>query len=389
MRAFLFLCALCLLSGCADDAGPEDLGPPEPASPEAPGPYAIGVTTLEVESGGRTLPVEVWYPARGGGEPEEYVLRVGVLELARLSSPRGARRDAKLDRRGAPYPSVVFSHGNGGTRIQSVYMTEYLVTHGFVVAAPDHVGNTFAEQINKALAIPAAEAAALRPGDVSRTLDAVLAESAAAGSRLGGAVDASRVGVAGHSFGAYTTLRIAGATIDTQAVLAECLAGGGLICDGWENVEMPASQADPRFVSALAHAPGGAQAMYGGARNGFADVAMPVMIQGGTSDALTPWATEQEAPYASLPAPAMLLGIDKAGHFTFSDMCLLVATLGLSVKEFEDGCGPANIPYEEAHAIINRYSTAWLQKTLLGLETSDLLSPGAALGPGVAKLEAK
>lgn len=389
MRALSFLCVLSCVAGCADDAGPEDEGAPQPAPPEAAGPYAIGVTTVEVQSGDRTLPVEVWYPARGGGEPAEYVLKVGVLELARLPSPRGARRDAQLDRRGAPYPAVVFSHGNGGTRIQSVYLTEYLVTHGFVVAAPDHVGNTFAEQVNKALAIPPAEAAALRPGDVSRALDALLERSDAPDGTLSGSTDASRLGVAGHSFGGYTTLRVAGATIDTAAVLAECLAGGGLICDGWENVEMPASQADPRFVSALAHAPGGAQAMYGGNRNGFADVSMPVMIQGGTTDAITPWATEQEAPFDSLPAPKSLLGIEKAGHFTFSDMCLLIEELGLTVQEFDDGCGPSNIPFAEAHAIIDRYSTAWFQRTLLGVDVSNVLDPSAPLGPGVASFESK
>jgi predicted dienelactone hydrolase len=268
-------------------------------------------------------------------------------------------------------------------------MTEYLVTHGFVVAAPDHVGNTVAEQINKGNAIPAAKAAALRPPDVSRALDVLLAQATEPGGRLSGAVDEAHVGVAGHSFGGYTTLRIAGATLDTAAVLADCATNGGLICDGWKDVEMPASQADPRFVAALAQAPGGAQAMYGGGHDGFADVSMPVMIQGGTTDALTPWATEQEAPWKSLPAPASLLGIEAAGHFTFSDMCLLVEEIGLTVAEFEDGCGTDNMPYADGHAIINRYATAWFQHTLLGVDTSDTLDPTTPLGPGVASFQVK
>jgi len=385
MRAFVVLGCILGLAGCADDAGSDADGAPAPATPEAPGPYAIGVTTLEVESAGRTLPVEVWYPARGGGELEEYVLKAGVLELARLPSPRGARRDAKLDARGAPYPAVVFSHGNGGMRIQSVYLTEYLVTHGFVVAAPDHVGNTFAEMLNQS-AIPPAKAAALRPADVSRALDALLDATGGAGL-LGGAADAEHVAVAGHSFGGYTTLRVMGASVDSASVLADCAKAGGLICDGWAEVEMPLSQADPRFVAGLAQAPGGAQAMVAGARNGFGDVGGPVMIQGGTADQLTSWAAEQKAPFDLLPGPASLLGIEKAGHFSFSDMCFLIEELGLSIEEFDDGCGPANIPYAEAHAIINRYSTAWLQRTLLGVDVSDVLSSAAPLGPGVASFE--
>ena len=363
---------------------------PGVSAPDSPGPYAVGVTTIEATNGARTLPVEVWYPARAGGDVAEYVLKVGVLDLAKIASPLGAVRDAKPDLRAGPRPVVVFSHGNGGTRIQSVYLTEWLATHGFVVAAPDHVGNTFAEMINKDKAIPPAEAASVRPVDVSRSLDALLAASDAADGVLSGVADPERVAVAGHSFGAFTALRVAGATIDSGAVLADCTSNGGLICDGWENVSMPASARDPRFGVALAQAPGGAQAMYAGGRNGFSDVAVPTMIQGGTSDLLTPYAEEHVKPYESLPAPAWLLGVDKGGHFTFSDMCRLIELVGLSVEEFKDGCGPDNVPWQEAHAVIQRISTAFLQVELAGAEDfASMLDPAQPLPPHAAVLEAK
>lgn len=375
-----------LLAGCSDDEWLDQT--PPPAKPEAPGPYAVGVTRLEVQSEGRSLPVEVWYPAGSGGRHEEYVLELGVIELAKTQSPLAARRDAELDPRGAPYPTIVFSHGSGGVRIQSLFLTEYLATHGFVVAAPDHVGNTFAEEVNKANALDAAEAARLRPKDVSTTLDAMLAESAS-GTLLAGAVDETRVGVAGHSFGGFTALRIAGASIDAEAVLAECNSEGGLVCKGWTDNGFPSSAMDSRFRAALAQAPGGAQAMYAGDRNGFANVGMPVMIQGGTSDVITPFEPEQKAPFESLPAPAALLGVQAGGHFTFSDMCLLVELIGLSVEEFDDGCGSANIPYTEAHLILQRYSTAFFQQQLLGVEMSTLLHDTTELGPGVASFQTK
>ena len=378
-----------LLPGCGEDEPTAPAGPGVSA-PSAPGPFAVGVTTLEAVNGTRTLPLEVWYPAKPGGDVAEYVLKVGVLDLAKLASPLGAVRDAKPDLRRGPHPVVVFSHGNGGTRIQSVYLTEWLATHGFVVAAPDHVGNTFAEMINKDKAIPPAEAAVVRPVDVSKSLDALLAASDAPDGLLAGVADATRVAVAGHSFGAFTALRVAGASTDSAAVLANCQAGGGLICDGWENVSMPASARDPRFVVALAQAPGGAQAMYAGGRNGFSDVAIPTMIQGGTSDELTPYADEHVKPYESLPAPAWLLGVDKGGHFTFSDMCRLIELVGLSVEEFKDGCGPDNLPWQEAHGLIQRISTAFLQVELAG--ESDFaaeLDPAQPLPPHAAVLEAK
>lgn len=378
------LAALALLSsGCGPDE-PADDPPPPPGAPEEQGPYSIGVTTISVASEGRELPVEIWYPAGGGGAAEEYVLKIGVLELARFDSPLGAKRDASLDARGAPYPTVVFSHGSGGTRIQSIYLTEYLATHGFVVVAPDHVGNTIAEEINSAKALPTAEAARVRPEDVSHALDAALGAPL-----LEGRLDETRVGVAGHSFGGFTAFRIAGATIDTEAVLAACAASGGLVCKGWDQVNMPNSQRDARFSAALAQAPGGANSIFAGEGDGFSAVQAAVMIQGGTSDQLTPYDTEQQAPYDALPSPAELVGIDKAGHFTFSNMCELVELLGLSDPAFDDGCGPANIPWQEAHPIIVAYSTAFFQTTLVGLPPPPLLDPSTPLASGVEAFSSK
>ena len=44
-------------------------------------------------------------------------------------------------------PLLVFSHGNSGYRQQSTFLTTHLASWGFVVAAPDHVGNTFGEML--------------------------------------------------------------------------------------------------------------------------------------------------------------------------------------------------------------------------------------------------
>ena len=40
-------------------------------------------------------------------------------------------------------PVVLFSHGFAGTRLQSKFICSHLASHGYVVAAPDHAGNTF------------------------------------------------------------------------------------------------------------------------------------------------------------------------------------------------------------------------------------------------------
>ncbi|MCC7383164.1 MAG: hypothetical protein IT384_15100 [Deltaproteobacteria bacterium] len=360
--AFAFAVTLAL-SGC---------GGTSPAG--SPGPHPVGVTTLELESEGRTLPVDVWYPAEEGGIGERYRLFLADVQLAEMISPLSAVRDAAPNRSDGPYPIVVFSHGNGGVRFQSVYLTEHLASHGFVVAAPDHVGNTFADLIDERRALSPFKAAVVRPTDVSRTLDALL-DPAAAGivSALG---DQEHVGVAGHSFGAYTAIRIAGASIDVEALKRDCAAKGGMVCEGLEGADAPASQRDPRFSAAIAQAPAGSQAFFAIGRNGYQDVATPLMLQAGSLDQLADPTIEAFPVVDALPAPSFLVEIGGAGHFTFSDLCFVVRQLGLTIEEFQDGCSDANLPYDRAQPPIQRYATAFFLRYL-----KDESAPDEALDP--------
>jgi predicted dienelactone hydrolase len=386
--------SLAALVGCAseviDQAPRPRLPPLEPTAADAPGPYAIGVTSIEASyadatsspDGERRIPIEIWYPAQAtGGAPALYALTdTSGTPLIELPSRLGAVRDAPADVRGAPHPAVVFSHGFGGTRVQSIYLTEYLASHGLVVAAPDHVGNTFAD-LGGATEITALEAARLRPADVSASLDALLDRSGGEPEGLlSGMVDAARVGVAGHSFGGFTALRIAGASVDVAAGERYCAANPeGFFCEGWGEAPFPASQRDGRFLAALPQAPGGTVVFQG---MGLADVAVPTMIQAGTSDQTTPFEIEAAPVFEALPAPAYLLAVDKAGHFTFSDVC----ALGLPVPEFQDGCGAANIPSAEAQPILQRFATAFLLFHVAGAARYEADLDPAALPAGPATL---
>src|SRR5439155_848447 len=104
---------------------------------------------------------------------------------------------------------VAFSHGYGGHRRQSTFLCTHLASHGYVVAAMEHTGNTMLEVVQGVMTLRSGgtlphpdtvlrEFVVLRPADVSFVIDHILGTD--------GLVDADRIGMAGHSFGGWTTL---------------------------------------------------------------------------------------------------------------------------------------------------------------------------------------
>jgi dienelactone hydrolase len=92
---------------------------PGAPDPTRPGRLAVGVTTVDAvdeSRGSRTLPTEIWYPARRSG------------------------RDAEPLRQ--RHPLVLIAHGFCGSRLYYDYLATHLTSHGFVVAAPDFTGVT-------------------------------------------------------------------------------------------------------------------------------------------------------------------------------------------------------------------------------------------------------
>ncbi len=200
------------------------------------GSLPVGVRTFSWNDPARSdrpLTIEVWYPAteahRGQdlAEPtwDSYELIPGFppgwQEAVRDAAPRPG-----------PYPLVVFSHGFGGHRRQSTFLCTHLASHGYVVAAMDHTGNTIVETVQMMMAAqmggPApdpdailAEVIPARPVDVTFVIDRMLA-----GVDGIPAIDADRIGMSGHSFGGWTTLMVAGRDRRVRAALPLAPAGG-------------------------------------------------------------------------------------------------------------------------------------------------------------------
>lgn len=117
-----------------------------------------------------------------------------------------------------PYPVVIFSHGLGGSRDNYEYLGRHWASQGYVSVHLQHAGSDDAvwRDERPAERMRAMRRATLRPDnaierarDVSFAIDQ-LAHWNRTNISFQGRLDLSRIGVAGHSFGAHTTLTIAG-----------------------------------------------------------------------------------------------------------------------------------------------------------------------------------
>lgn len=206
--------------------------------PFARGTLPVGVRTFQWSDAARNdrpLPVEVWYPATDAhsGQDVDAATRDHYELIPGLPpSWQDAVRDATP--RAGTLPLVVFSHGFGAHRRQSTFFCTHLASHGYVVAAVEHTGNTVVETVQTMMAaqlegaVPPnldailSEVIPPRPADVSFVIDRLLA-GAADGVP---AIDADRIGMSGHSFGGWTTLMAAGRDGRIRAALPLAPAGG-------------------------------------------------------------------------------------------------------------------------------------------------------------------
>lgn len=120
---------------------------------------------------------------------------------------------------GGPAPVILFSHGLGGTCEGYEYLGRFWAAHGYVSVHLQHAGSDDGvwkdarlgqrmSTMRQAAAQP--RNAINRAQDISFVIDE-LTRLAATNATWRAKLDLQRVGVAGHSFGAYTTLAVGGA----------------------------------------------------------------------------------------------------------------------------------------------------------------------------------
>jgi predicted dienelactone hydrolase len=226
------------------------------------------------------IPLAVLYPAVA----PERTLRFGpyALDLAPDAPPVGAA-----------LPLIVLSHGNGGTPWAYRDLAKHLARAGFVVALPEHPGNS---RTDNRLAGTATNLAN-RPRHLSLTLDAVLADPI-----LEPHLAPTAVAVVGHSIGAYTAL---------------ALAGGKPWAAPHETPDhqphpVPVTP-DPRLRALVLLTP----AAFWFPADSLHDVRLPILLRSGEKDAITPPShaetIQRVVSDPSLVDHAVLPG---AGHFS-------------------------------------------------------------------------
>ncbi len=358
-RVFLFLMlfALCL---CAAHAHAADAALPDP---EKPGPWPVGVTTMvfvdhsrtdSATKGPRSLMTEIWYPATDEAKGmaknhlSDFFLKnkspeFSLIMLAAFGVDLGeadgrfqnfAVRDATV--RDGVFPLLLFSHGNGGFRMQNAFWCEHMASHGYIVMSPDHTGNCAGTFVDGNLVLmqqgeeARKQSAIDRPKDISFLIDTMDRMNKGNDSRFLGRVDMAHIGMAGHSFGGFT-----------------CTWVGNL---------------EPR-VKALAPMAGAAEE-----RTNFE---LPVMLLFADEDrTLGRESAEMLGKYYDASkGPHYQVEFKNGGHYSFTEIYQLRADFGDGVGAGTRGTNGESLTYvsrEVAFGMINGYTTAFFGKYLKG-----------------------
>jgi len=205
---------------------------------QSAGPFAVDTATYDWTDAARdrAVPVKIYFPKSGDG----------------------------------PFPVILFSHGVGGTRDGYEYLGRHWASHGYISVHVQHIGSDDATWRGAEHPLEAMRQAVNDPANaVNRPLDIRFAitrleQLNREDSPLKGRLDLDRIGMAGHSFGAYTT----------QAVIGEVF----VLANGQE-VSLP----DPRVKAAIAMAPS-APARRQDIDKAFAAVKVPCFYMTGTAD---------------------------------------------------------------------------------------------------------
>ena len=144
---------------------------------------------------------------------------VEIIDFDNLTDTGRGRKvpiKAFLPAGNGPFPVVIVSHGAGGNRDANFAQARHLASHGYAAFAVEHIGSntavltrSFRLVANLKATIHDANEALGRPKDISFAIDQAEKWNMSH-DKIRGRLDMKHVGVLGHSYGAYTTMVVAG-----------------------------------------------------------------------------------------------------------------------------------------------------------------------------------
>jgi len=227
----------------------------------------------------------------------------------------------------ATKPVVVLSHGFSSNRKDMHYIAEHLASHGYVVAAVEHIGSNqeYTVDLTKSrLTVIKPQEFLERPQDISFILDELAQLNQKDKHPLQGKLATNNAMIIGHSFGGGTALSIAGAELQVDSLKKRCpqvldttvSTAEGLQCVAAKLPENRYQLRDPRIKRAIALNPT-SSLMFG--ETGLEKVQVPTLILSSSADRTTPALTEQIIGFSKIPAPKWLVGIVGATHSSIKD----------------------------------------------------------------------
>ncbi len=296
---------------------------------ERPVGFQLSRTT---DAKGQPFAIGVWYPTAARTWPTTFI-GITLMDVA---------RDAPIA--GRDLPLVVISHGNGGGPQSHADLALALAGAGYVVAAPMHAGDNFADQ-------SAAAAATLYSGRTRQfraTVEHMLARWQGRDR-----IDPERVGAFGFSAGGFTVLAAAGAQPDMRRIATHCAQAPEFACDVLRHFKSPLLDAgtpsgEPmeqttQLGAAVLAAPGLGFTM---SATGLSGVQIPIQLWIGEKDDKVPYATNAMPIREALGSKVEFHAVPGAAHASFLAPCGLL-------RPAEICSDPDGFDRKSFHAIMN------------------------------------
>ena len=293
---------------------------------------------------GKPFALGIWYPTQQRPLPTTLIGTL-LMDVAKDAAVSGQR-----------LPLVVISHGNGGGITSHVDLALALANAGFVVAAPMHNGDNYADQS----AVGSASLFNNRARQIRTTVDYML-DKWSNHNRI----DPERVGEFGFSAGGFTVLTEMGAKPNLHLIATHCVEAPEFVCDVLRQAKSPLLNPitadfgvpfspDERIKAAVVAAPGLGFTLV---PDGLASVHRPVQLWSGELDSRVPYATNTKFVREALGPLVEFHSVSNAEHLSFLAPCGLLRPPGLCTD-------PEQFDRKSFHARMNKAVVAFFEKTL-------------------------